>query len=547
MESKAVARLSAFLSFSFCVLLLSLGLNSVARAGTIVADSGFRPAVDGFSFDNYGNDEGMANLDTAEIVRMYGREACLSPKGRCVLDPGMRSFMEYLNDEMDGGHCFGLAALSELIHAGRLPDFGFASLSAFGAGSNTFGLSQKNVLLQRSIARGWAFQVYPSVYNNIVQDTPVRVLETLQEKLSSGDRESWNISIRRRDGQGGHAITPYAIEDMGNGISHVHVYDNNWPGDSSRRIIVDRNENTWSYYAATRPDIPQAQYEGDADTKSFRLKPIDPALGVQPCPYCTGRKGAKLKRNAISLSSPSLNHSRLLLIDEKGRRSGFSGGRTINRIPGVKIVHPDTGITFAAEGSHKPILDSSEPIYMVPKNLKLKIKVIGRSDRPAGLESITVSGPTFGASIDEIRATRKKPYSVRFDPGRGSLTAEHVGVSRELSTRVGARGSNATFQIGVELEGLTGGSPIRMVRNSKARVLKLDLDQRSSAETLTASVARFDRRGRARFEVKYRLGNEARAEIRYGQMFRGGSAWLVIRKPDGSPSAKLKLKAADDD
>ena len=79
--------------------------------------------MDGFSFANYGNDEGYLNLDAAEMVRIYGREACLSPRGRCVLDPGVRNFMEHLNDDLAGGHCFGFAALSELIYAGRLPDW----------------------------------------------------------------------------------------------------------------------------------------------------------------------------------------------------------------------------------------------------------------------------------------------------------------------------------------------------------------------------------------------------------------------------------------
>lgn len=37
-----------------------------------------------------------------------------------------------------------------------------------------------------------------------------------------------------------------------------------------------------SYYATTRPGIPQAQYEGDAATRSLQLFPRTPGLRVQP-------------------------------------------------------------------------------------------------------------------------------------------------------------------------------------------------------------------------------------------------------------------------
>ncbi|MCZ7671246.1 MAG: hypothetical protein M5U34_30985 [Chloroflexi bacterium] len=51
---------------------------------------------------------------------------------------------------------------------------------------------------------------------------------------------------------GGHAITPYAVEDQGDGIFHVYVYDNNYP-NLPRIMEINRDAETWSYEA---PPIP---------------------------------------------------------------------------------------------------------------------------------------------------------------------------------------------------------------------------------------------------------------------------------------------------
>lgn len=532
--------------FGLALVVFCVAFGGGARAGTIVADSGFRPDTDGFSFENYGNENGYANLNAAEMVRMYGREACLSPRGRCVLDPGLRNFMEYLNDAFDGGHCFGFAALSELIYAGRLPDFGYPSISSFGKGSRTYDLSISNSLLQRSIARAASFQVYPAVDDNLITGAPNRVLNALGRKLTAVPREAWNISIRRRDGKGGHAITPYAIEDMGGGISHVHVYDNNWPGDDKRRLIVNRNENTWSYYAATKPGNEQAMYEGDATTKTFRIKPIGPALGVQPCPFCTGRKGASMKRNAISLSSASLRHSRLLLIDSRGRRTGFLNGRYINRISGIRMLKPDTGLRFAAAGGRtpKPILDSAEPIYMVPRGLRLKIKVTGRGDKPVGAESVNVAGPSFDASVDRLRATRKRPVLLEFVPRTSSLRMIRAGRGKGLSARVGAHGRGAGFQVGYDLDDAGPRSRLRMVRDHRSRTLALKLSP-TAGQDLLAFLVRFDKK-RTRFEAEYTLRRGERAAIRFGPAIRRQSARLVIRDRAGRVSQSLPLLEVDE-
>src|ERR1700755_3077102 len=86
---RSAARIFLVLSVLFAAF---VALPSAASAGTIVADNGFRPDPDGFSFANYGS-EGQKGLDASELERMFGPGVCLSGKGECVLTAPARAAM----------------------------------------------------------------------------------------------------------------------------------------------------------------------------------------------------------------------------------------------------------------------------------------------------------------------------------------------------------------------------------------------------------------------------------------------------------------------
>lgn len=83
---------------AIALALLLILLPATASAGTIVADSGFRPVPNGFSFQNYGDEEGYANLDATDMQRLFGPAVCTAGKGaKCVLTPLARLWMEEEN------------------------------------------------------------------------------------------------------------------------------------------------------------------------------------------------------------------------------------------------------------------------------------------------------------------------------------------------------------------------------------------------------------------------------------------------------------------
>src|SRR5258708_23827977 len=102
------------------LLLLSSAIRTWSQ-GKVLADSGFRPAQHGFSFENYGNDNKPVNLTPEKVRELFGDSACKTiDNGTCVLSASSASWMDKQNKEMSGGHCEGMAVLSTLIFNGTV-------------------------------------------------------------------------------------------------------------------------------------------------------------------------------------------------------------------------------------------------------------------------------------------------------------------------------------------------------------------------------------------------------------------------------------------
>lgn len=529
------------------VALLSLAIfcfaSASAQAGTIVADSGFRPATDGFSFPNYGNEEGYKNLDSAEVQRIFGRAACLTGKGsRCVLGPGVRNWMNQMNDLMAGGHCYGFSALTQLIYKNELSRFGYSSLSALG-GNSPFGLSiAGNTRLQRSIARAFIYQTLPSVSEKATQGSPNQVLQYMIDHLGDGSDQSWNLLIFQWGFQAGHAITPYAVEDMGGGIYDVHVYDNNWPNDDTRRLVVNTNTNTWSYYASTQPGIPAAEYKGNATSRTLFLKPNTPALGIQPCPYCIGRQGAKSKYNQVSLSYTADQHAHLLITDPKGRQTGYRDGKLVNEIPGAKVLPQATSpIEFAADGSIENIRDTPEPIYLVPKDLKLRIRIDGRHMKVTDNESLGVVGPTFDSTVENVKMGPGKVAFATLSPKAQTLSV--TGAKGASSPRVtfGAQSKTAAYRVNVSAINAPSKSTFFFAKKPRYQLLRIG-QKAAGRQAWKVKIVKFNAQGnQTEYSRAYRLHGHQVAFLYYGPLAAGKAAYVVIAGPDGNRVKLLKL------
>ena len=251
-----------------------------ATRPTVVAASGFRPSRSGYAFANYGSVPGLPNLGSDEMRQLFGNGVCAGfQAGVCVLSPPALAWMQLENAEMAAGHCVGFSVTALFFYA-RL-----SSPRLFGATAVPRLTITGNQLLAREIAYGYVFQDLDSVRRAEVSGTPRKVLMRLASALRTRS-ELYTLAITRRDGLGGHAVTPYEIERVRPDQYAILVYDNNYPRES-RTVQVNTRRNTWSYSSAPTPNQPGSLYTGDATSHSLFLLPTRPGLGVQPCPFCS--------------------------------------------------------------------------------------------------------------------------------------------------------------------------------------------------------------------------------------------------------------------
>lgn len=357
--------------------------------------SGFDVNTDGFSFPNYGNERGMSSLTPTEMQRMFGDKVCASLQGdQCTLKPSARSWMNEANAAMSGGHCEGMAVLSQLFYYGQEDPKQFGD-------NRTYDLSIRNKDLQREIAYWWVTQSTRPGGTRKVNASPRAVVETLIDSFGKGKNadEWWVVGIYQRDGGGGHAITPIGVESMGGDKYDILVYDNNWPGEE-RRINVDVRRNTWYYLAATNPNQREAVYEGDADTQTLEIVAISPRLQQQACTFCSGRGAVAEAPGTRSLAQQQYyeiyldGKTDLLITDEQGRQIGYSDGKLVNDIPEAEMDTWRYGMD---------VWDVAyEPIYKMPVGSTFGISVIGANLTEPSTATVTIIGPGFYMEISDI-------------------------------------------------------------------------------------------------------------------------------------------------
>ena len=219
--------------------------------------------------------------------------------------------------------------------------------------------SLQNELLQREIGYWWVTQVTNPGGSNKVYESPNSVLDALVKAFGEGQSatEWWVMGIYQPDGTGGHAITPFAVEDMGNGTSRIQVYDNNWPKES-RFVDVDRSSNSWRYVASINPNEPSEVYTGNASTQSLEIVSVSSRLGLQECDFCDEDNSSSLNNSKGALNGKHIQiwqdgKASTLVADEQGRRSGvLESGKFVNEIPDAEI----RNLRFGFGDDHPPVI-----------------------------------------------------------------------------------------------------------------------------------------------------------------------------------------------
>jgi hypothetical protein len=467
--------------------------NSTAVAASpasdqdVIADLGFRPEADGFAFANYGKSE-FKNLTPAEMKRIYGDSVCaVKQNDQCTLTPPAEQWMTQMNESMDGGHCFGFSVAALSMYAGIVQP------AAFGGATPISLTVENNEALQREIAYSFVFQRFDPVRRGAVMGTPNDVLDKLIKVLQAGSNatEVYTIGFFRADGSGGHAVTPFAVEDRGNDVYAVLIYDNNYP-EQTRSILFDRQANSWNYTTSTNPSEPTSEYQGNAQTKSLFLFPTTPGLKKQACTFCKGGGSsstqgvmlaqAAVEYNEIYLDGDPTIHAHLLLTDETGKQVGYlPNGTFVQDIPGVEAERLFTDLSS----------DTPEPTYYVPTTMPFTMTIDGTPLQELDYTDVTMIGPGYDLGV----------WDIGLEPGQqDTLVLSSDGTDLSYTTE---SSESPLILFGVELDGadyefeiqgvdLPSGGTINVSLDTQEGWLLIDTSGTAEAGEYTLSMTRYD-------------------------------------------------------
>jgi hypothetical protein len=392
------------------------GIQDDSSPNTSDLDTGFRPEVDGFSFENYGDESGAVDLTNVEMQRLFGNSVCAGDD-ECTLIPNARRWMEENNKAMAGGHCEGMAVLSLLFY------LGLEDPEKFG-GANTHDLKlEGNELLQREIAYWWATQATSPAQDDSVEG-PNDSLKALEKMFQADENASdtWTVGVSTENGSGDHAVTPFAVQAKGDSIYEISVYDNNYP-DETKVINVDSSDNTFTYETSTNPDEESNQYTGHGLT----LSGTNGRLVQQKCDFCQEDNGTDDSSSEKTAKPAKSRYAQvwhdgsagMLIKDDQGRRLGKLGNGTfINEIPGDKV----HGFRIDKAGTLQKVAkgNRSEYLYLLPSGIDYSVSLDGAQLRKTEKQEVTSIGPGFYMEVEGLALSPGSQGQVGFSsPKKG--------------------------------------------------------------------------------------------------------------------------------
>lgn len=467
---------SIFVLFAlFSVGLSALPVFAQDDEGEIIASIGFDPKVNGFGFRNFGkNPDFDEDLTEDDLIRMFGAaNVCIegTTAADCVLYETADRWREEAIEKMNGGHCDGFSVSSLRMFLGR-PFKGRKNPAAFQQGAvNLFDL-RKTQLTSNYVSYFQTLTFLKETWQwrtPIFKKKPSEILEMIEEAMKT-KKEYYTLEVWMRESgklTRGHSILPIAIEEMDeDGIYRIHVYDNNYPGQT-KYVVINTNKETWRYHTANNPAETARDYVGSATTNTLALKRLsDRARSRYECPFCdedtgdTGYESSMARPGFVSNSfaSPFVQRTGAnvligasgdvdMLIEEGGslRRLGYDPEKEVsfNEIPGAsENVIPGNGEEDNAPEYSIPVNPANKNPYTI---------TLGGTDSEEQAD-VQVYGPGFVVGFDDISLDKGEKLKMRVSPnGRElSFTASADGETPSLyiATDAGDNKPSYEFEIG---------------------------------------------------------------------------------------------------
>ena len=417
-----------------------------APSGSVVADSGFRPYPNGFSFMNYGfslaanqalfgqptpltpgaPEDVRVSLDSATMRATFGDQVCVPQTtdpvaGQCQLTQTALVVAHLADQWSANGHCFGLATIASALFDGLvLP-------TALDTGAVN-SMTTLNPNTQRMVLRAIVAQ-----YFSATGTRPASMADAIAQLRNQLTPGSVPTTVLIYGVSGGHALVPFAVLDRGAGIYDIGVYDSNIP-NQMRAIHVNTVTNSWQYSGSINPAGPALLWDSSAATPSTMLfGSVASALIKQQCSFCTTKNDKALISFSPVASQNQGIFDGIKLLDPTGKPLDPSLHQRIpssNPIGGALVNGPvlmvNIGVDFAIELSGATV-QSLQPFT---------VTVVGKgSSQSVNMNALTPQSDSvvsLGAtrSSVSVRASRLADVTVTQTTEEASTSYRFTGTEK---------------------------------------------------------------------------------------------------------------------
>ena len=421
----------------------------------------YDPKLDGYGFRNYGrNHDNENDLDAGDLIKIFGAEnVCESGNtaDNCVLYEPAEEWLEQRIKKLAGGHCDGLA-MTSLRFWLELPWEGKTTPASWQSGAQNVSNLQQSDAILNYVAYVHALQGLAEIYEFREEQfklKPSEILKKVIDGMKDDAEDRFELAIYQRvDGKltRGHAIVPYAVEDMGEGLYHIHVYDSNFE-KTSRYVTLDADEETWRYHTASDPSKTASDYVGNASTQSLSLQNLNAReLETYGCPFCPESERAKAhhasgkKTREDQVGFTMSGEGEYMITDPNGKRIGydFTRSRFVNEIPEADVVPYMGGLDLNVPAEYQlPRLQSTKPYT---------ITVGGKGINKEVDTDLEMTGPGFVVGFEYVLLDPGETMSMTISPnGRElSFTASQDGETPNvfITIATGHKDPSYEFEIG---------------------------------------------------------------------------------------------------
>ncbi len=237
----------------------------LAVTGALCSDTGLRPVVGGFSFENWGGPVKEDAVTVTTAIAIFGEDAVCAQKtdAGCIPFPAVQHWIDGSNSQIAGGRCEGMAVLSQRIHDG-----GDVPSQLQEQAARTADLKKETLPVAASISRWWVSQGFEPVIQATNRAWALEPSEVVAE-IDAAIKADAGATIGIYANGMGHAVTPIAVTIAEDDTYAISVYDNNYPGKVTV-LSVDPETETWSYdVGAANSGAAASKWSGGKSTIDY--------------------------------------------------------------------------------------------------------------------------------------------------------------------------------------------------------------------------------------------------------------------------------------